>query len=141
LGWVGAARRPADESESGSSGSAIAIFRSLRLCDPHPYPSPQGGGVRGCANRNRLGSASEAEHAATAADTGGAGAGDLIVAVEAEGALIGLARLGLLALLLEGEAAAGPGGGIAVVDIERGGEVLERRVVFAERVQALARAI
>src|SRR5207253_4957980 len=52
--------------------------------------------------------------------------------------LVGFQRIGLAPKLLEGDAPAGPGLGVLVVDIERGVEVVDRRLVLAERQVALA---
>ena len=52
--------------------------------------------------------------------------------------IVGFDRLGAVALLLVGDAEIGPTVGVAVVDVERGVEILDRRIVLAAGDEALA---
>src|SRR5208283_5189038 len=73
---------------------------------------------------------------ALAADAAHTRAGGGFVAVERQRALIVFQRLLAVAFFLIGKAEARPGFGVLVVDIERGVEVLDRLVVFAQGQQA-----
>ena len=65
-------------------------------------------------------------------DAGDAFLGKLAAGVEDERALIGFDRLGAIAGFFIGQAEAGPGIGVLVVDVERGVEILDCLVALAD---------
>src|SRR5579863_6898774 len=65
-------------------------------------------------------------------------AGGLIVAVDRDRTAVRFDRLGAVALLFVGHTKASPSVGVMGIDIERGVEVFNRRVIFADRNVTLA---
>ena len=64
--------------------------------------------------------------------------GHLVRGIDGDRPAVGFHRLDLVVLLLVGDAEARPGVGVVGVDVQRGVEVLDRRVIFAGGEQALA---